>query len=172
MQDRRLFLRVILKALALTGVLFLLYILSGSLFTAKKMSSNTVGKLPLVYLDISTLQKGRLKKIHWNGKEVAILYRRNPVIDKPKQLVSPDDSIHESLQPWMRSQKPEYFVYINAGDSGNCPLFYSQGTFKDICSANQFDENGRGKEQQHLSLKIPPHYFKENGIVFGAWSEL
>lgn len=171
MQDRRLFFRTILKVLVSLGVLFLLIVFFNSLFNARQTKINEVGDELAVALDISELQLGQIKKTRWKGKEVAVLYRQN--MQSEIRQSNPEENLHPSLQTYTRSRKPEYFVYINMGDSGNCPLFYSQGIFKDICTANKFDENGRGirADQGRFSIQIPPHHFIGDVVVFSSWGD-
>lgn len=172
MQDRRLFYRVILKTMTFLGVLLLLLVFFNSLFTSQETGLNTTGDALQVQLDIAELQPRQIMKTRWKGKEVAVLNRRSLEKILPLHTIFKEDT-HASLDAWTRSQKLEYFVYINSGDSGNCPLFYSEGVFKDICTANKFDENGRGirADQGRFSIQIPPHHFIGNLVVFGSWSK-
>ena len=77
---------------------------------------NSVGTVQKVQLDISDMQPGQIKKTRWKGKEVAVLYRLSLDKISPLHTNFKDDS-HKSLDAWFRSHKPEYFVYINTGDS-------------------------------------------------------
>jgi hypothetical protein len=173
MQDRRLLLRTILKTMIFSAVLILLLVFINSLFLNDKprLNTNNSGVLQLVHLNVSELQPGQIMKTRWKGKEVAVLYRQN-LQSEIKQSAS-DEDLHPSLHAFSRSQQPEYFVYFNVGDSGNCPLFYSQGIFKDICTANEFDESGRGIKgaQGNSAIQIPPHHFIGNEIVIGLWGD-
>jgi hypothetical protein len=172
MQDRRLLLHALLKTLVFSAVLLLLLVFVNSLFTDSKIRLNTAGAVQKVQLDVSDLQPGQIKKTRWKGKEVAVLRRLSLEKIPPLHTIFKED-LHKSLDAWSRSQKPEYFVYFNAGDSGNCPLFYSQGKFKDICTANKFDQNGRDirGDQGGFTIEISPHHFIDNVVVFGSWGK-
>ena len=145
-KNNRLYYRVTLKLLTLVAVLVLLGVFINSLFVG------TDGKKPkpemqsLVILDTSLMKKGEIRKTRWNGKEVAVLLFNNPQSEK------------------------NYFVYENYGDSGNCPLFYVNNTFKDVCTGSVFDTSGRLKNNpnQGYRLKEPPYYFQNNTVVFGT----
>lgn len=170
MQSRRLFFRALLKALVFLGLVVLLLVFFNSLFTTDKATNKQSKKFNKVILDISGLEPGQIKKIRWDGREVAVLRRIKAI--KEKDTVR-SDADHKTLNAWSRSLKPEYFVYMNVGDSGNCPLFYSQATFKDICTGTLFDESGREKRGDLLgyAIKVPAHRINNNSIIFGAWPE-
>jgi hypothetical protein len=172
MQDRRLFFRVVLKTLVFSGVLILLLVFFNSLFTTQQTEKSIAGDIEIIQLDIGELQPGKIKKVRWKDKEVAVLYRLNQALD-PRLNVFFTEDLDKSLDTGSRSQKPEYFVYLNKGDSGNCPLFYSQGVFKDICTGNKFDENGRAisTDQGSFVIKIPPHDFQGDVLVLGSWPD-
>ena len=172
MQDRRLLLRTILKVLVFLAVCLLLLVFVNSLFTDNKTRLNTAGAVQKAQLDVGNLQPGQIKKTRWNGKEVAVLRRISLEKIPPLHTIIKEDS-HKSLDAWTRSARPEYFVYFNVGDSGNCPLFYSQGIFKDICTSNKFDENGRGirADQGRYVIQIPPHHYIGDMLKFGSWGD-
>ena len=148
------------------GFFVLLLVFLNSLFVGGEPEPKET--TAIVVLDISNMQKGEIRKTLLGGKEVAVLYRKkpvsylNPVTDSAKLL-------SETLISASRSQKEDYFVYFNHGDSGNCPLFYSDSTFKDVCSSKLFDTSGREiSDPKHgYKIKIPSHHFNNNKIYFG-----
>ncbi len=177
MKSRRLLFRVILKSLFFVGFVVLIAVFLNSLFTNKEDKSNISEnnkRMTLVSIDISDMRKGQVRRVRWGVKEVAVLYRQfskkpqvsNNLIDK-----SSKEKSHPSLSAETRSIKPEYFVFINHGDSGNCPLYYAMGEFNDTCTMNIFDENGLAIQQSQLKykIKIPPHYFEGTTIKVGSW---
>ena len=172
MKNPRLVYRVILKVLFLSAFLFLLWVMTRSLFVGSNDShtKNTQQKTQTVTVDITAMQKGEIRKANWQGKDVAVLYRKSPISSQTKNMGKPP---HPSLNSVSRSIRSEYFVYLNKGDSGNCPLFYSNDTFKDICSSTLFDSAGREKAnlQQGNRIKIPPHYFKNKQLIIGQWQK-
>lgn len=172
MQNPRLVYWVILKVFTALGFAVLLWVFINSLFsnnhTNKQESLKSEQSLPLVKMDISIMQKGQIKKTRWGAKEVAVFYRNRPVSYHTKYIAKlPNDSLNSGS----RSQNPDYFVYVNHGDSGNCPLFYSADTFKDTCTGKIFNSSGREKDnqQQGYKLEIPPHYFDGESVLFGQW---
>ncbi len=172
MKNPRLIYRVILKILALSAVVILLWVMTRSLFVGSNQaeSSNPQQKTQLVILDVSGMQKGEIRKANWQGKQVAVLLRKTPITVKAKTDNKYPKLLSKTLS---RSLKPGYFVYINMGDSGNCPLFYSDDIFKDICSSTLFDSAGRAlnNPDQGYQLKIPPHQFNDNTLTIGRWDK-
>lgn len=170
MQSRRLFYRVLLKALVFLGLVVLLVVFFNSLFTANKVANKTSSNFEKVILDISGLQPGQIIKTRWQGKEVAVLRRMMGI--KEKNIVR-READHKSIGAWSRSLKPEYFVYINVGDSGNCPLFYNQAKLKDICTGSLFDETGRElrDDSSGYAIKVPAYQIENNMVKFGVWPE-
>lgn len=179
MQNRRLLFAVIIKLLVISGLLLLVVVLFNSLFVkTSTVPNNSNDELPLAELEIAEMRKGEIRKIRWNNKEVAILLRQFPerlsqklIKQSTEEIEVAKEDIHPSIKSQIRSKKLEYFVFFNTGDSRNCPLYHSGGEFKDVCSSNRFDEMGRdlnAKQQGHM-IEIPPHYFKQNVVVFGKW---
>ncbi len=173
MNNPRLVYRVILKFLGLIAFIVLLWVLTRSLFinSSENYSQKEAQKSKvsvMISLDIAGMIEGEIRKAQWQGKEVAILYRKAPITDHKKYT---DKLTHLSLNIVSRSLTPEYFVYINKGNSGNCPLFYTNDTLKDICSSTVFNSAGREKNnlQQGFKLIVPPHYFKEHNLIIGEW---
>lgn len=181
MKNRRLLFRVILKSLIFFGFVILMAVFFNSLFTTqedKNVITEKGNKLALVSIDISDMRKGEIRKVRWGVKEAAVLYRQfskkvktsGEAAEKVSNKSS-KDKLNASLSSETRSIKPDYFVFINHGDSQNCPLYYAKGEFNDTCSKNIFDENGLPvfSSQVSYQLKIPPHYFEGNLIKVGAW---
>ena len=170
MKNPRLIYRVILKILALSAFLLLLWVMTRSLFVGSNLSvpENSKQQAQLITIDISAMRKGEIKKARWQDKEIAVLYRKTPIEQLAQTATQPMQAINKSAS---RSFKSDYFVYIDKGDSGNCPLFYSNETFKDICSSTLFDSAGRkiNARTNHALIKIPPHYFAGESLVVGKW---
>jgi len=126
------------------GLLLLSVVFVNSLFTRDSKKSLEVKKeSPIVSIDISDMFKGQIRKIRWDKKEVAILLRQFPKKLTSISTLTSKNELHPVLNKATRSINREYFVYLNTGDSNNCPLYYSGGEFKDVCSSNKFDESGR-----------------------------
>ena len=168
MKNRRLVYRVILKIFTVSAVLVLSVVFVNSLFTNNIEQQKHDDILPLVKLNIAAMKKGEIRKAYWRGKEVAVLYRAQPVWYHTKFIAKLP---HESLNSGSRSRLADYFVYINYGDSGNCPLFYGSGFFKDTCTGKWFDTAGREKNnrQNGAEIEVPPHYFDGENIYYGRW---
>lgn len=168
---RKLF-SLIIKSLIFLGLLLLLVVLVNSLFTSSANHSTKTNKeLPTVIIDISDMYNGQIRKIRWKNKEIGILRRQFPEKLTKVPIETSKEALHSTLNNKTRSVKNDYFVYLNIGDSNNCPLFYSGGEFKDVCSSNKFDESGRSisASSQSFKIKIPPHYFNVNQLVIGKW---
>jgi len=181
MENRRLLFRVILKSLFFFGFVVLMAVFFNSLFTNqedKNVITDKGNKLALVSIDISNMRKGEIRKVRWGVKEAAVLYRQFSKKIKTSEGAaenvsnkSAKNKLNASLSAETRSIKPDYFVFINNGDSQNCPLYYAKGEFNDTCSKNIFDENGLPvfPSQVSYQLKIPPHYFEGESITVGSW---
>jgi len=170
MQNRRLFFSAVIKLLMLLGFLILAVVLINSLFTKNervKVANNT--EIPIAIINTSDMFKGQIRKIRWNNKEVAVLLRQFP--EKLSAIETKSENLHPSLDLKTRSKNKDYFVYLNIGDSNNCPLFYSAGEFKDVCSANKFDEAGLPLQSvsNNFKINIPPHYFDDEDLIIGKW---
>jgi len=173
MPNRRLLFTAIIKLLILLGLLVMIWVFINSLFSKDERISVTVSKdVPILTLDLSEMKKGQIKKVRWDNKEVAILSRQNLSILKTIENSEFKEKLHPSINVQTRSIRPEYFVYFNAGDSSNCPLFYAAGELKDVCTSNKFDETGRGLKLSlnDFVLKIPPHYFENTKLIIGKWN--
>ncbi len=140
--NNRIVYRVIIKVMLMSAILVLTFVFINSLFTASKKQKKTLTTTNLVELDTSDMKSGDIRKIRWDGKEVAVLTRKDKV----------------------------FFVYINTGDSRNCPLFKEKDGFKDVCTGTRFDLKGRekGNVQHGFKLEIPPYYFAEERLIIGV----
>lgn len=138
MKNPRLFYRVILKAFALIGGGILLYVMFSSLFTSQGKTQKNKAPISVVKFDLAGLTKNGIKKVRWNNREVIIL--------KGKDF-------------------SDTFVFFNTGDSGNCPLFYLSGTFKDTCTGTLYDRTGRDKQTKSPKVLKSPAYHVEGSVM-------
>ncbi len=170
MLESRLLYRVILKVLTLLGVVILLLVFMNSLFTSERKKKKTT----TITLDIKEMKEGEIRKTLWDGKQVSVLYRSYHIVNKIRSHKDFNASNTETLNPISRSIHPEYFVFINRGDSGNCPLFYRANTLKDICSGKIYNTMGNSvgtenKNKTSYQIEIPPHTIFDSQIRFGQW---
>ncbi len=176
MQKQRLVYRVVLKLMTFVAALVLLVVFINSLFTGSG-DDKDISRDKIATIDLSGMVLGEIRKARWQGREVAVLKRKavEPEKHKTTAAILSGNSI---INPVTRSILPAYFVYFNTGDSGNCPLFFEAGRFKDICSGNYFDVAGRAiNASNHAAIKIPPHYFEQQGgepakVLIGRWKEV
>lgn len=142
--DNRLLYRVIIKVLSSLALLVLAIVFINSLFVASEKQKNTLSTTNIAELDTSNMISGDIRKTYWNGKEIAVLLLKNT----------------------------EFFVFINIGDSRNCPLFKEKDGFKDVCTGTRFDFKGRekGNQKHGFKLKIPPYYFANDKLIIGVKS--
>ncbi len=143
--DKRLIYRVVLKLLFLLSLGVLTIVFINSLFTQSNDNSSQKNALSVVELDVSGMIKGELRKVQWKGREVNAL----------------------------RLENNKLFIYINAGDSGNCPLFKEANGFKDICTGTRFDFSGKqkGNEEHGFKLIVPPNYYVKDTLFIGKNAE-
>ena len=129
-----------------------------------------------VSVDLSNLFSGAITVVRWNNQRIGILKRTdsNQLALVKKMPTKPEATLESiNIHPW-RSLDPRYFVYFDVGDSGHCPLFMDNKegvvSFKDTCSANWFDSQGRFKSDGSAGLKIPPHHFSnDDQLLIGRW---
>lgn len=176
MTDKRLLYRVILKVMTMIGIIALLLVFFNAAFFTNIETEAVVIDVDDTSVDVSRLSSGSNKVVRWNNKRVGILKRTdaNQLALIAESSKAPDESLASiSEHPW-RSIDPRFFVYFDVGDSGHCPLFFQIQaqlvSFKDTCSGNWFDSQGRFKSDGTAGLKIPPHYYSAEGqLVIGRW---
>lgn len=176
MTDKRLLYRVILKVMGMLGIMALLLVFFNATFYSNIETTEVVINADDTKVDVSHLFSGSDKIVRWNNQRIGILKRTDinqlalikQMATKPKATLSA-----VNLHAW-RSLDPRFFVYFDVGDSGHCPLFFEnkaqQVSFKDTCSSNWFDSQGRFKSDGKVGLKIPPHHYTNTDqLVIGSW---
>jgi len=169
MKNPRLVFSVILKILTVLGLVILLIVFTNSLFVHQDKEKAV--ERDLLEIDLNDMRDGDVKKVRWEGKEIGVLKRKgHHVLGRTKYVAKIP---HHSLNSRLRSITNKYFVYINQGDSGNCPLFKEADGFKDTCTGTHFDISGREKDKglQGYRLGIPPHYFLDDKLLIGVWGQ-
>ncbi len=167
MQKQRLIYCVILKVMTLIAALILLVVFINSLFLGSNGAKDD-SRDKTVTLNLTGMAQGEIRKIAWNGREVAVLKRSvGQLIQKTGEP--------QQLNQQSRSIFTDYFVFFNAGDSGHCPLFFNGKTLKDTCSGKRFDLTGRENSPSgHFVIDVPAHYFviqdgEAKQLVIGRW---
>ena len=176
MADKRLLYRVILKVLGMIGIMALLLVFLNSVFYTNIETEEIVINADDTLVDVSGLLNSSNTIVRWNNKRVGILKRNdaNQLALIAQSSKAPESNLASiNVHPW-RSIDPRFFVYFDVGDSGHCPLFFlntvDEVAFKDTCSGNWFDSEGRLKSDGTAGLKIPPHHYSEQGqLVIGRW---
>ena len=176
MTDKRLLYRVILKVLAGIGIIALLLVFFNATFYSNIETTEAVIDVDDATLDLSSLFAGNTTVIRWNNQRVGVLKRSDTnQLALIKQASSAPEANAKAVDGHLwRSLDPRYFVYLDVGDSGHCPLFFQNNdgevSFKDTCSSNWFDSQGRFKSDGTAGLKIPPyHYSDTDQLVIGRW---
>lgn len=176
MSDKRLLYRVMLKVLAMIGIIALLLVFFNATFYSNIETQEAVLDAEDITVDISDLFSGSNTIVRWNNQRVGILKRSdlNQLALVKQSAKGPEAMLDEINNHAWRSLDPRYFVYFDTGDSGHCPLFMQNKdgkiSFKDTCSANWFDSQGRYISDGKLGLKIPPHHFSDdNQLLIGRW---
>ena len=176
MTDKRLLYRVSLKVLGMIGIIALLLVFFNATFYTNIETEEAVINVDDTEVDVSGLFSGGNTVVRWNNQRVGILKRTD--VNQLALIAQSSEAPKSSLasvnrHPW-RSIDPRFFVYFDVGDSGHCPLYFqnkaAEVSFKDTCSSNWFDSQGRFKSDGTAGLKIPPHYYSENDqLVIGRW---
>jgi len=176
MSDKRLLYRVILKILGMIGIVALFLVFFNASFYSNIQTHEAKLNADDVAVDLGDLAFGSNAVVRWNNQRVGILKRtRSNLLDLVNKMSKkPDAKLNEiNAHPW-RSLDPQYFIYYDIGDSGYCPLFVENKegvvSFKDTCSSNWFDSQGRFKSDGTVGLQIPPHHFSDdNQLLIGRW---
>jgi len=176
MTDKRLLYRVILKVMGTIGIIALLSVFLSSAFYSNIETTDAVIDVNDTRVDVSRLFAGDVIIVRWNNRRVGVLKRTDATqLALVKQMSNaPKPSLDAvNLHAW-RSFDPRFFVYYDVGDSGHCPLFVDneggEAAFKDTCSGNWFDAQGRFKSDNTAGLKIPPYYYSDmDELVIGRW---
>jgi hypothetical protein len=165
--DRRKVYSIVLKLLALLGVVIIMAVMINSLFPvvedAEETEEMVEAKPQTVKVLVSSLFAGKMKHTQWAGKSVGILKRINP----PANFIA-----GEPLNSEWRSVKAEYFVFYNKVGVAQCPLYLmSDGQqLKDTCTGILYDTTGKRVTGSGSLLEIPPYYFDEDAtLVIGEW---
>lgn len=173
MTDKRLLYRVIIKLMAMLGIITLLGVFLNATFNSGRdtVEAPVITAEP-VSLKLAMVTSTEPTNVVWNNQRVGVIKRNGGgqlgLIQATGQSpnVTPE-SVDE--HPW-RSVDASYFVYFDTGDSGHCPLFFAGDSFKDTCSGNRFDLTGRQLGGTR-KLAIPPHYYAQAGqLVIGRWA--
>lgn len=171
---RRLYLKVTLKLLLLTGL--------GLAAIPFIVSLRHVGSNPdtgnpwVVEVDLSGLEAGRIHAVPWPGGEVWIHSRTRQDIRYLQTVASDalrDPDSQQSDQPaavitGYRSLRPEYFVFLPRESRRGCQVQQIElpagvTGYTEACYRARFDNAGRifkhtGQPDQH-NLAVPPHEF-------------
>ena len=173
MTDKRLLYRVIIKLMALVGIISLLLVFLNATFNTRDDVEEVVPVISseVVYLKLANVEEGEVTTVLWENKRVGVIKRSGAsqlgLIQKTSQSPAATQLDLES-HAW-RSLDVSYFVYFDKGDSGYCPLFFERDTFKDTCSGIRYDITGR-QIGGSKTLEIPPYYFAQAGeLVIGRW---
>ena len=175
MTDKRLLYRVILKVLASIGIIALLLVFFNATFYTNIETTEAVINVDDTTVEVNHLFAGGNTVVRWNNQRVGILKRTdaNQLALIKQASVAPESKDNINSHPW-RSLDPRFFVYLDVGDSGHCPLYFQneagEASFKDTCSSNWFDSQGRFKSDGTAGLEIPPHYYSDTDqLVIGRW---
>jgi len=173
MTDKRLLYRVILKLLAAAGIIALLSVFLNAAFNSGPEGENTqVVRNEVITLKLAQVTAREATHVMWNGQRVGVIKREGASQMQLLSATSQKAMTNEAAldqHPW-RSLDVSYFVYLDKGDSGHCPLFFNGSVFKDTCTGTRFDLAGRQMGGAQL-LAIPPHYYAQAGqLVVGRWA--
>lgn len=172
MTDKRLLYRVIMKLMAVVGIIALLWVFLNAAFD----SGPETGEVAVVSEEVVSLKLARVSSteptnVMWNNRRVGVVKRDGAAqmgLIKVTNMHPTPNTSSVYQHPW-RSVDVSYFVYFDQGDSGHCPLFFDGQGFKDTCTGVRFDLTGRQIGGNKL-LDIPPHYYAQAGqLIIGRW---
>ncbi|MFT6308681.1 MAG: ubiquinol-cytochrome c reductase iron-sulfur subunit [Halioglobus sp.] len=183
-EQRRLKLRVAIKAMVYVGVFAILYVL----FSSFRNSSQGIPTVPSKIIDVSQMQMGEAMFLSWEGRPV-IIYRRQDSEFSTLRTIDErllDAKSQSSDQPGnalnaYRSVTPEWFVAIALGTDQGCSLTHVpadttqfqqqpwQGGFIDSCRKSRYDLAGRVYESQYATrnLVVPPYGVSAETLILG-----
>ena len=172
MTDKRLLYRVIMKLMAVVGIIALLLVFLNATFNSGlETEEEVVVSDEVISMKLALVTSTEPTNVVWNNLRIGVVKRDGMSQMGLIQATSKAPQANaESVDqhPW-RSTDVSYFVYIDRGDSGHCPLFFDDKTFKDACSGNRFDLTGR-QIGGSRTLSIPPYYYAQAGqLVIGRW---
>ncbi|QKT04557.1 hypothetical protein HUS23_12440 [Ectothiorhodospiraceae bacterium 2226] len=180
-ERRRALLRVLVKALALGGLLAFVLALLASLITPQHLRPNEVA-----YFDPRSLAPGEAVRVDWDGRPVFVL-RRTPAMLEALSALEPalqDPGSRRARQPEgldreTRSRTPQLLVVLALGTGFGCPLDYVPpdvprpprpdwvGGFVERCGDIPYDPAGRvyRHPQATRNLDIPPYVVLNDGRI-------
>lgn len=173
MTDKRLLYRVIIKLMAVAGIIALVLVFLNATFNSRDDIDEVapVVSSEVVYMKLANVEEGKVATVTWENKRVGIIKRSGLAqldLIKKTSKAPAATSLDLDVHPW-RSLDASYFVYFDKGDSGYCPLFFERDILKDTCSGLRYDLTGR-QIGGVKTLAIPPHYFAQAGeLVVGRW---
>ncbi len=168
------------RIVLLRGLIKLLVLLGMMLITVVwyigSQSSEQQGSGETVSVDVSTLPKGELSRVRWQGRDVLVLRRtQNQLEGMSKQtleLQDPDSRWSRQpgkmQTPW-RSQDRRYFVAIDLTPDTGCALKLEGGFLVGVCDGAKYDLAGRVLKGQSArrNLEVPPHHLQGKQLVIG-----
>lgn len=177
--SRRLYLRVILKLMGGSLLLFVLYAMAAGFFGDPGGDS----ALPM-HIDLADLPPGSLHRVEWRGRELMVL-RRSPAMDAADAAHAQrlyDPASRWSVQPRDarnpgRTLVPGYFIAYAQGTDLSCPLDLVSpdeaaaegwgGGFVDRCRGSRYDFAGRVHDGQpaRRNLEVPAYRVDGSRIV-------
>ena len=155
MNSQRQLLRVSVKLMGLTVIVFFIYILFSGMF----VSSDENKKVTATF-DVSELVAGDSQLYKFNGRKVLLLHRDKNMIEmlaRPNPKLYNYHALKEPLSAWL-------LIYANDPLLG-CEIQFikNKQQFKSVCGGQQYDLAGRAyKNQQSQMNLLRPEYKVES----------
>ena len=125
-------------------------------------------------VDISDLQPGQSRLVHWLGRNL-VLVRRPPeviaALKAPRDELKDPDSSHSNQPDFaanpFRSRRPELFVAFTNCTHLGCEVLKKEDAFTCPCHQSEFDAAGRVIEgaAAPTNLEIPNYQFLSRNVI-------
>ncbi len=159
MESQRQLLRVSVKLMGLTVIVFFIYILFAGMFI-----SQYEHKEVLATIDISGIEAGEYKQIKLDGRPLVLLHRDDKMIaalSQPNPLLYRHEVDNEIIGKW--------FVAYAYDPLLGCEikLIKDKSMFKSVCGRERYDLAGRpySKQQSQLELLQPAYKVESQRLI-------
>jgi len=144
MESQRQLLRVSVKLMGLTVIVFFIYILFSGMFASSDESKEVAATF-----DISMMAAGELKQIKFNGRDILLLRRDDNMM---QALLQPNPQLYKNIV--LKKPVSEWFVAYAFDPLLGCEVKFSKDQFRSVCGGQQYDLAGRPYKNQQSQMEL------------------